>query len=590
MAYGAILGQMPQIDGIPAVIETYPIAIGNTITQGDVVDVVDGQIQKTLAPQANVETVLDTLSLSNQTSVTSVGQNKAVIFIPYSTNWGCRLYDCTTAKVVGTASPPGGGGNQMLTSDKLSDQYVVVGTTNSDSFLGYICTISSDTVSISQSYYIQDFTVGTGGTINNGKVIALSSNSFLAVYNRSGLRAKVCTVSGASISAGAEFPFSSNTSASYISATRLPDSGTTRRVCICYRDGGDSYKGKAVIVSINANNNIIWGTPMVFESNAIAGALSCCASGNDVVVTFNTDSPRTQYVELLIVSETKISNTSAISTNILSQSLASIVECKDSTYVLTFCKAPSPYTGVSFVITRSSDTLNIGDPFYFSSVFNGSSTPINQNQVLVVYSNAGNSNYGTATILTVSGDQIAGSFLDSSKDAIALQDGTSGQSIEVIYSGITYADWVTEGQTITSDGVYGAGLLDGVLQVWSKDRPLGTQIITGSYVGTGKYGPDNPNSLTFDFPVAYIIFVGQRYSAGFSPLVQSDYLTYNNPVLQCFAIGNTYEQNAGPYMYSNSSSAYAKVSSDRKTVYWYNIKSENQQLNENNYTYYYIAF
>lgn len=37
----------------------------------------------------------------------------------------------------------------------------------------------------------------------------------------------------------------------------------------------------------------------------------------------------------------------------------------------------------------------------------------------------------------------------------------------------------------------------------------GAQIATGSYVGTRKYGPDNPNSLTFDFePKFVLIFSG----------------------------------------------------------------------------------
>ena len=55
--------------------------------------------------------------------------------------------------------------------------------------------------------------------------------------------------------------------------------------------------------------------------------------------------------------------------------------------------------------------------------------------------------------------------------AIALESGSAGDTIPVCYSGIVKADWATEGQQITSDGVYGAGIVDGVLQVWSKYRP-----------------------------------------------------------------------------------------------------------------------
>lgn len=57
--------------------------------------------------------------------------------------------------------------------------------------------------------------------------------------------------------------------------------------------------------------------------------------------------------------------------------------------------------------------------------------------------------------------------------AIALSSGTSGQTIQVIYSGITNASWVTAGQKITSTttGVQGYGVKDGMLEVFPYYRP-----------------------------------------------------------------------------------------------------------------------
>ena len=57
--------------------------------------------------------------------------------------------------------------------------------------------------------------------------------------------------------------------------------------------------------------------------------------------------------------------------------------------------------------------------------------------------------------------------------AIALSSGTSGQTIQVMYSGITNASWVTDGQTITSTatGVQGYGVKDGMLEVFPYYRP-----------------------------------------------------------------------------------------------------------------------
>lgn len=57
--------------------------------------------------------------------------------------------------------------------------------------------------------------------------------------------------------------------------------------------------------------------------------------------------------------------------------------------------------------------------------------------------------------------------------AIALSSGTSGQTIQVIYSGITNASWVTARQKITSTatGVQGYGVKDGMLEVFPYYRP-----------------------------------------------------------------------------------------------------------------------
>lgn len=573
MAYGAILGQMPQIDGIPAVIESYPIATGNTIAQGDVVDVVDGQIQRTLAPQANVETVIQSNAVSN-TSITVVDENKALLFFLVGNNIYIHLYDYINMSQIQNGSIANN--SNYITSDKLNEENVILGSITSSGFYAYICSISEDNLSTGSVSTIYS------GTVSFCKVVALSENSFLAIYNRSGLKAKVCTVSGTSISAGTEFSLSSNTSASYISATRLPDSGTTRRVCVCYSDGGDSNKGKAVIVSINANNNVTWGTPIVFTNvsggNPVFGT-SCSSSGENILVSYAIAS--IGYVCSLSVSGNSI--TTGITLTIGAQSFQSAISfINDTVAVLSRTKSTA---SVSTLIYKTSGTFESGNEFQFNSgaCATISSTPISDNEIIICYSDGGNSSYGTATILTVSGDQIAGSFLDGSKDAIALQSGTSGQSIEVIYSGITNADWVTEGQVIDSNGVYGVGVLDGVLQVWSKDRP-GVKIETGNYAGTGTYGSSNPNSITFSFEPKFLIL----YSVTRTGI--PTYSQYLNPYIVCFDnYPADFTQYYGLYDFANTSGNNSYGYFSDNTFAWYNQTSSSKQLNEKAQTYYYYA-
>lgn len=147
--------------------------------------------------------------------------------------------------------------------------------------------------------------------------------------------------------------------------------------------------------------------------------------------------------------------------------------------------------------------------------------------------------------------------------AIALQSGTTGQSIECIFSGTTNAAWATEGQVIDSPGVYGVGIMDGILQVWSKERP--GQVVTGSYVGTGTYGESNPNKIAVPSkPKAAIvgwsntqfsIFLFETDRASFGG--QSNYsqiFSYNGQEIEWYT---TYD--SADYQLNQSGNLYAYV-------------------------------
>lgn len=94
----------------------------------------------------------------------------------------------------------------------------------------------------------------------------------------------------------------------------------------------------------------------------------------------------------------------------------------------------------------------------------------------------------------------------------------------------------------------------------------GVQIETGSYVGTGTYGRNNKNSLTF----------------GIEPLVvmvcrsdSSSYASFLNPC----------KKSAGYQNYGLSDLTWSD-----KSLSWNNQYNADYQLNRSNTTYYYIAF
>lgn len=127
----------------------------------------------------------------------------------------------------------------------------------------------------------------------------------------------------------------------------------------------------------------------------------------------------------------------------------------------------------------------------------------------------------------------------------------------------------------------------------SPTMPPCARIQIGSYIGTGTYGANNPNSLTFEFEPKLLIIPFADYFASSQTtqivdfIVNKDYswliLTDNLPTSPGKAYGLGY-----------NSYAYAYVSADRKTVYWHTTSSNTTngayfQFNNPNLQYFYLA-
>ena len=96
---------------------------------------------------------------------------------------------------------------------------------------------------------------------------------------------------------------------------------------------------------------------------------------------------------------------------------------------------------------------------------------------------------------------------------------------------------------------------------------------TGQYTGTGLYGADNPNSLTFPFkPKLLIVAANGRVSANYAG---SFYWVYPSVGAVALRSANT---SAAPF-----------VTASENTVTWYATDSVSDQLNSSGIVYYYIA-
>ena len=559
-------------NNLSAVIKTLPIADGYSVNQGDVVDVNgSGQVAKNLGASPNTENVIFTGGTADTAVVKLSDQYSVAVFVgsaAANNGQAVLLNNNDGSKATNTfPNVAASGPISNVSLARLSDTQFVVGYVYTPSgSSGFKVGAKIGAVSgTSISFGAEASLAYPAGTICN--LIALSETSFFSLCMSSGLRGHVWSVSGTSISGGTDSLLQNSTMVNNTSATLLPDdSSGNRRVCVCFSDTGDGNKGKAVIATIDSANQVTWGS-VVTWSDANITYLGCSSSGNSVLICASS-SQTIGYGTVAFHLQT--------SGNSISLSYELKVSATNKIYIDAACISDGIFvvTGnaQATVVSIEENELSVGPEFSYSpgSFANYASiAAISQSAVIISYSDTGNSNYGTTTILEVMGNQIAGSFTDESSTAIALQPGTAGQSIECIFSGTTNAAWVTEGQVIDSPGVYGVGIMDGILQVWSKERP--GQVVTGSYVGTGTYGQSNPNSITFSAPPK-VVFVAPT-STGI----------VNSPVACTFVYGMV-------VAYTTNNGVRLNVNFPGSTLTWYTTGNGSaSQMNESGVTYNYVA-
>lgn len=131
----------------------------------------------------------------------------------------------------------------------------------------------------------------------------------------------------------------------------------------------------------------------------------------------------------------------------------------------------------------------------------------------------------------------------------------------------------------------------GLATLWGLIKARDVKLAVGSYTGTGTYGPNNPNSLTFDFaPKILMVFrtdtgTGKANGNLARPDASVCYFIQNlNLLTTSYVSGRGF--GAQSYM-----GPFGKKSSDGKTISWYeDINQAEYQLNKSGQTYSYVAF
>ena len=218
----------------------------------------------------------------------------------------------------------------------------------------------------------------------------------------------VGTVNGTSISFGSPVTFSSN-DASQISSTF---DSTNNKVVIAWADSTNSDYGTAIIGTVSGTS-ISFGSPVVYNSNTTTyNSATFDSNAGKVVIGFRNQTGSNLGTAIIgTVSGTSISFGSAVTFNNAStQRIAAVYDSNAQKVVISYRDLGDSNKGKSIVGTVSGTSISFGSEAEFNS---GSTNYIKSaydstnNKVIIIYSDAGNSSYGTAIVGTVSGTSIS---------------------------------------------------------------------------------------------------------------------------------------------------------------------------------------
>jgi len=236
----------------------------------------------------------------------------------------------------------------------------------------------------------------------------------------------VGTVSGTSISFGSEVQFESGTSVEH-SATF---DSTNGKVVIAYLDNSNSDKGTAVVGTVSGNS-ISFGTPVIFNNATTENVTTTFDSANGKVVIAYTDNGNSWYGTAIVgtVSGTSISFGSEVVYESASTSENSIVyDSAIEKVVVTYRDEGNSSYGTVITGTVSGTSISFGSAVVYESAntaAQAASYDIWNQKVVIGYRDSGNSNYATAIVTTASSTTLSnGSFVGLAAEAIS--NGATG--------------------------------------------------------------------------------------------------------------------------------------------------------------------
>lgn len=563
----ANIGSNPTAEGLPVNdVRTGIVRDGQSIAAGDVVNVQNGEVYRDVVAQKNVENVIKSGVATTGTALCKLSLQHSVLLI-IAGNITAFLIDNVTGKslfnsVVYQQS------SSSVSLARLDDSHFVVAFESNSISRWSVYQVTGGKITSVDSVH------SLGDNSTNPVAVTLSTSNLAIAYNSSGkLRLTVVDYPLTSLS-GKEL---NSVNPVNISATRIPDDDSgNKRVCICFSDTGDGNKGKAVIATIDSANAVTFGDVVMFSGVTIY-ATSCAAdkTGNILVGYIKEISSGSKKAAFVIFNTELKAVSNVLSNHGGSIDLIQAVACNENNFLGVIDNQADllGFSGEELTLLKNY-SYNANTPDCLSAA------AIEKSKILIAFANRSNSSYGTTTILEISGNQIAGSFLNNSKDAIALESGKGGDTIKLGFGGYCACEGVTAGQTIDSEGVTAYSPLDGWLKIipWQEqDEPEIAPYVVGEYTGGGS------TSVEIDVGFVPKLIIVKCVSIGFTTEIQSGFLLAmltqrNTP--SSYYIGPTYLDNNRTVSVDASSGTIVKLTAS----------SSEAACNHSGALYRYIAF
>ena len=402
----------------------------------------------------NVGTVSNTsITFDSATTFNNAGSEEVgMAMVPSSSGKFVVCYADSGNNTYGTAAVWQIGSTNVSNFIGITDAAITSGESGSVTIKGGVAASVSNTPLQLQPFgSAAVFKAANTGNYGQQSVFLKSGEKFVTIYssasNSNYGTARVGAVSGTSISYGSESVFNSGAVGTDISIASDPN--TADKFVVAYRDVGNSAYGTAIVGTVSGTS-ISFGSEVVFAS-ATTGYVSVSFdpnTANKFIIAYRDEANLNKGTAIVgTVSGTSLSFGNEVIFNNGGNSSYIDAKFDPSTankFVVAYQDQANSAYGTAIVGVVSGTNISFGSAAVFNSS-NGnrhigcSFDPNTANKFVVAYRDGGNSNFGSATVGTVSGTSISyGSksvFNTSASNYIGIDfDPTNANTFVVAYS------------------------------------------------------------------------------------------------------------------------------------------------------------